>query len=116
LPPNNVLVVDDDPSIRMLIRIALSVEDGFGEVREAESGRAALTVCETFAPDVVVLDYLFPDGDAYVTAAAIRRMHPEARIVVFSAVLETKPDWADGFLGKGRVRGIADLIHLARTA
>jgi chemotaxis response regulator CheB len=116
LKPLAVLVVDDDASIRMLVRIALSVEDGFGEVREATNGREAIEICESFAPDVVVLDFWMPEVDGAQTAALIKASYPGVRIVAFSGVIEGKPDWADSFMVKGRAFGLNSLVSLARTA
>jgi chemotaxis response regulator CheB len=112
----NVLVVDDDPSIRRLLRSALSVEEGFGEIREAVNGRDALRVCRVFTPDVVLLDNWMPGSDGATTAAQLRELHPNARIVVFSGVIEGKPDWADAFVTKGESEGVDTVIDLARSA
>lgn len=112
MEPLNVLVVDDDSSIRSLLRIAFSVEEGIGEVREAEGGSQALAVCEEFRPDVVFLDYWMPSMDGDVVAARLKRMHPEARIIAFSGVLEEKPEWADQFYVKGDLPDIGLVIDL----
>lgn len=112
----NVLVVDDDPSIRRLLRSALSVEEGFGEIREAVNGRDALRVCRVFTPDVVLLDNWMPGSDGATTAARLRELHPNARIVAFSGVIEGKPDWADAFVTKGESEGVDTVIDLARSA
>lgn len=53
-----VLVVDDDPSIRRLIVVALR-RDGYAFV-EAANGREALDVMRKEHPDVVVLDLMMP--------------------------------------------------------
>ncbi len=116
MKPLNVLVVDDDPSIRLLLRIAFTVEDGFGEVREAVDGADAVRVCEEFRPDVVLLDYWMPTMDGGAAAVRIKEMHPVARIVAFSGVIEGKPEWADEFVVKGRAPGLDSLIKYARGA
>jgi chemotaxis response regulator CheB len=112
--PLNVLVVDDDPSIRALLRSALSVEDDFGEVREAVNGRDAVRVCGEFTPDVIFLDNWMPASDGATTAAQLRKLHPGARIVAFSGVIEGKPEWADAFVTKGETEGVDTVIDLAR--
>lgn len=112
MEPLKVLVVDDDRSIRSLLRIAFSVEDGIGEVREAEGGAQALSVCEEFSPDVIFLDYWMPAMDGDVVASRLREMHPDARIVAFSGVLEAKPEWADQFYVKGDLPDIERVIDI----
>jgi two-component system, OmpR family, response regulator len=59
--PPRVLVVDDEPAITDFIKLGLTRE-GF-EVETAPDGRAALTVVDRFAPDVVVLDVMMPRMD-----------------------------------------------------
>ena len=54
-----ILVVDDDPDIRALARLALT-QDGH-VVIEASSGREALALMEAEAPDLLVLDLLMPE-------------------------------------------------------
>ena len=110
----NVLLVDDDPSIRALLRSALSVEDDFGEVREAVNGREAVRICTEFTPDVILLDNWMPASDGASTAARIKELHPDARIVAFSGVIEGKPEWADAYVTKGESAEVDTVIDLAR--
>ena len=116
VPQLKVLLIDDDDSIRSLLRAALSVEDGFGEVREASNGWDAVSIASEFAPDVILLDYWMPAMDGRETAEVLRSLHPDARIVAFSGVLESKPEWADEYVVKGRAPGIDRVIDLARGA
>jgi response regulator RpfG family c-di-GMP phosphodiesterase len=58
---SRILVVDDEESVRTVLRLALQ-RDGY-DVREAEDGRAALALLPTWAPDVVVSDLLMPGVD-----------------------------------------------------
>jgi CheY-like chemotaxis protein len=79
-----VLVVEDDPEIRGVMRAALE-DDGL-EIIETGDGFEALAECERQAPGVVVLDLGLPhmSGEEFVTA--YRRLKtPEAPIVVVSA-------------------------------
>ena len=55
---SRVLVVDDDPDIRALAKLALT-QDGFAVV-EAASGKDALAAIEEQAPDLLVLDLMMP--------------------------------------------------------
>lgn len=113
--PVNVLLVDDDKAIRSLLRIAFSVEDGVGDVREAMDGMEALELCRSFKPDLVFLDYWMPAMDGASTARGIRDLHPQARIVAFSGVLDEKPEWADDLYIKGDLPDLELVIDLTRT-
>lgn len=110
-----VLVVDDDRSIRDLLGIALSFEDGVAEVRSAANGVDAVALCSHFAPDLVVLDYWMPNMDGEAAAARIRDLHPAARIVAFSGTLDDKPHWADELYVKGDLPDLELVIDLLRA-
>jgi diguanylate cyclase (GGDEF)-like protein len=65
-----VLVVDDDPVIRMLVAEALAA---IGiETQEAESGEQALAAIRNDLPDLVLLDVDMPGMDGFETCSAIR--------------------------------------------
>ena len=108
-----ILIVDDDESIRSVMRIALSLEDGVAEVRSARNGSEAVAVVRSFGPDVVVLDEEMPEMSGGVAARRIRTMAPGTRIVAFSAALQTKPDWADDHFVKGQTDDLASVIRLS---
>jgi len=57
--PAKVLVVDDEPQIRRLLRITLESE-GYA-VREADLGVTGLTEAAIYRPDLVILDLGLPD-------------------------------------------------------
>ena len=72
--PPRVLVVDDDPSLRLLMRETLATA-GF-EVTEAASGAEALQQSGEHSPDLVLLDINMPQMDGVV---ACRHMRERAR-------------------------------------
>jgi signal transduction histidine kinase/DNA-binding response OmpR family regulator len=65
-----VLIVDDDPSIRMICREVLEL--GGYQVRDAGSANAALAEARRFRPDMILLDVLMPGIDGYRAAEMIR--------------------------------------------
>lgn len=67
-----ILVVDDDPMIRVLVSEALK-QIGFA-VEEAENGREALDFLQCGQPDVVLLDVLMPEMDGFHTCQALRAL------------------------------------------
>jgi DNA-binding NarL/FixJ family response regulator len=99
-----VVVVDDNPSMRMLVGMHLRLEgwDVVGEAADAEEG---LSQVRALQPDAVVLDQELPLGPGTRVLPAMREHCPQARIVLFSAdatnqVLSEELG-ADGFLLKG---------------
>lgn len=115
MKPVNILLVDDNEAVRLIMKIVLSVEPEIGEVREAGDGNAAVKVCDDFQPDVVLLDYWMPEMDGGVAAGKIRSIHPQARIVAYSAVLDHKPEWADEYFVKDDIPDPGYLIEIARN-
>jgi len=65
-----VLIVDDDPSIRMICREVLEL--GGYQVHDAASATAALAEARRFRPDMILLDVLMPQIDGYKCAEMIR--------------------------------------------
>ncbi len=65
-----VLVVDDEPSIVDAVATALRYE-GF-DVREATTGRAALAAAQEDPPDLMVLDIMLPDLDGLEVTRRMR--------------------------------------------
>ena len=66
-----VLLVDDDPDIRELMALMLSVCGA--AVRTVASARGAVVACDEHAPDVIVSDLSMPQDDGYTLLQAIRR-------------------------------------------
>jgi len=79
-----VLVVDDDPDYRLLVRLALAPDSGFEVVAEAGDGGAAVAEAARERPDLVLLDCTLPGSDAFDVLPALRAAAPEARIVLVS--------------------------------
>ncbi|MGB5605739.1 MAG: EAL domain-containing protein, partial [Gammaproteobacteria bacterium] len=66
-----VLVVDDDPMIRMLVTRSLH-KKGFA-VTEAADGNAALAVLDNCQPDVILMDVLMPGMDGFQACEELRK-------------------------------------------
>jgi len=66
-----ILIVDDDPHIRDVVRFALE-KAGF-QTREAEDGRRALERIAAEPPDLIVLDIRMPELDGTEVCRQLRR-------------------------------------------
>ena len=66
----NVLIIDDDPSIRELLELFL--KRGYQVVAQATNGEEGVRLATTTNPDVVVLDYIMPNMNGDEVATAIR--------------------------------------------
>ncbi|MDT8304466.1 MAG: response regulator [Anaerolineae bacterium] len=84
----SVLVVDDEPMARTLLRLML-VRAGF-EVSEAEDGYDALEKIEAELPDLVILDVMMPGMDGFSVCRAVRESARTAQLPVI--MLSAKTD------------------------
>ncbi len=82
----SVLVVEDDARIRAVMRMSLE-EEGY-EVREAESGEAALRSFAARVPDIVLVDLMLPDMSGFEVCRSLRQ-GSGVPIVVVSARADT---------------------------
>lgn len=84
-----VLVVDDHTVIRKGLCLLLSDEKyGIEVVGEAADGREAIDKSRALAPDVTLLDLAMPGMGGLEAIPAIRRDHPEARILILTSFAE----------------------------
>lgn len=100
-----VMVVDDEPLVRLSLRRAL--EKRGHEVRECEDGQAGLEVWNAFSPQLVFLDVLMPRMSG---PQLLKSISPElrslAKVVLMSAfageydLLKAKSLGADVFVAK----------------
>jgi two-component system KDP operon response regulator KdpE len=65
-----ILVVDDEPQIRRLLRVALGAQDF--DMVEAENAALALKAVTLDRPDLVILDLGLPDGSGYDVIEKVR--------------------------------------------
>ena len=99
-----MLVVDDDPQVREVVRINLELE-GYA-VREAANGEEGLAALEEEAPDLILLDVLMPQVDGWEMLRRVQERHGVGSIpvVMFSGQLEAGDEaverGAQGFVGK----------------
>ncbi|MBU2500164.1 MAG: response regulator [bacterium] len=91
-----ILVADDDPHIRRILRYLLE-QDGF-EVKVAADGDEAWKAVAAFQPDLVLLDLMMPQMDGFSVLEIIRAGFETARLPVI--LLTAKGEVSD------RVRGL----------
>ena len=81
--PRRVLVIDDEPPIRKLLRVGLSAH-GY-QIMEASSGKMALEFLGGQTPDLIVLDLGLPDMQGHELLRTIRARNDSVPIVVLSS-------------------------------
>ncbi len=88
--PISVVVCDDVPELRRLLREVLEEDEGMHVVGEAADGRQAVEVIEQLQPDVVILDLSMPELDGLEAIPLIHQVAPGAEICIFSGFEEGK--------------------------
>lgn len=83
--PLRVLIADDEPDVRLLLRLALRNHD-ITITGEAADGLEVLDAVVADTPDAVVLDLLMPRMNGFEVIPELRRSHPQVGIVAYSAV------------------------------
>jgi CheY-like chemotaxis protein len=84
-----ILVVEDNLRFReVLLQLLKPCADA---VYECEDGREAITLYDTYRPDLVLMDIRLKDSDGIATTREIVSTHPQARVVIVT-------DYADAEL------------------
>ena len=79
-----ILVVDDDPTLRLTVRAALSVRDYV--VHEAPDGQEAVAMCERQGPyDAVILDVNMPKMNGLEALCHIKEKNPKTFCIILTA-------------------------------
>jgi DNA-binding NarL/FixJ family response regulator len=84
--PLRVLVVDDEPDLRMLLRIGLDYSPEIQVAGEAADGQEAIELISRESIDAVLLDVGMPRMDGIDAARHIRSISPDTKIIVLSAL------------------------------
>lgn len=84
MKPYKILVVDDEDSIRTVVRTMLN-RDG-RQLVVAARGKEALTIFQKERPDLTILDIDMPDIGGITVLRQIRALDPRAKVIVFTGV------------------------------
>ncbi len=104
-----VLIVDDEPALRSVIRAVLS-DEGY-EVLEAPHGMAMLELLSRQRPDLVLLDVMMPGGDGREAYRELRARPDLVDIPVVMMSAAVRPNGLDPSI-TGYLRKPFDLGHL----
>ena len=96
-----ILIVDDDPVYRQMIKAMLSEDSRFDVIGEATNGEEAVRLAAQLQPEIVTMDIRMPRMSGLNAANAILSERPETAIVFVSAFGGEKIDI-------GGARGLID--------
>ncbi|MBK5307716.1 MAG: response regulator [Frankiaceae bacterium] len=109
------LIVDDEPDMRLLIGMSLTLDGACEVTAEAADGEQALEAWARDRPDVIVLDMRMPGLSGLDVARRIFAIDPEQPIVICSAYLDDA-DRAEAYrIGVVACIDKTDLSHLAEV-
>jgi CheY-like chemotaxis protein len=97
-----VLVIDDEPDVRWLLR--LSLERVGHEVLLAEDGLRGVAMAQKQRPDAIVLDLMMPVMDGYGVLRALEKDERTARVPVVVLTAKAIPEEEDRATAAGAVR------------
>ena len=89
-----ILNVNDHSATRYVWNLTLT-NAGY-QVRDAETGRAALQLIEEYAPHLVLLDVRLPDIDGFTLCQRIKSLHPLLPVLMASAWFTNSKDYVTG--------------------
>ena len=101
----HILLAEDEPDLRELVRISLAVVGGL-EVTVCEDGGQALAAFDSIRHDLVVLDVTMPGIDGPETLARLRRLPGGERVPVVFLTARQQPEDNRAFLAMGALHVI----------
>ena len=82
--PYHILIVEDDESLRELLRVSL---EGQGyQISVAKHGREACYMATEFHPDLVITDIFMPEMDGLVVIQQLSKLPAPPKIIAISGV------------------------------
>ena len=97
-----VLFCDDNEPMRALLRVVVELRPSLRVVGEAADGHEAIHEATRLQPDVILLDLAMPRRTGLDVLPELRRIAPEARVIVFSGF--STASVAEGAIDLGAVR------------
>ncbi|MEO2107609.1 MAG: response regulator transcription factor [Actinomycetota bacterium] len=121
-PSLRVVIADDEPDLRLLLRMQLDRHQGFEVVGEAADGSQAVEQVKNTDAEVVVMDLLMPGTSGFEAIAMLAEQAPTVGIVAYTAVAgdfvrtEMKRIGVELVLKSGDIGPLADALRRAAPA
>jgi DNA-binding NarL/FixJ family response regulator len=80
----SVLICDDNEAMRALLRVVVELRSTLRVAGEAADGHDAIREATELQPDVILLDLAMPRRTGLEVLPELRRVAPEARVIIFS--------------------------------
>ena len=117
-----LLIVDDDPMMRLGLTAALSQQADFTIVGEATDGRQGIDQASKLKPDIVLMDVGMPGMDGIEATQTLKAQFPDMRVVMLTShtdeteIIAALSSGADAYCVKGAdVEALANVIRVAAS-
>ena len=88
---SGILICDDNPNIRYLLRVFVESQTPFKICGEANHGADAIDKARKLQPDLILLDLSMPVMTGAEAASVIKAMLPRTKIILFSMHMDNVP-------------------------
>jgi len=114
-----ILIVDDNPIFRKVLRVALSSGMPGIRIEEAGDGDEAILKIESHKPHLILMDIRLPGENGLLLTSRIKGLHPDIRVLMISSC--RGPEYgqasfqhgADGFFCKKDAKA-EEIVEAAR--
>jgi DNA-binding NarL/FixJ family response regulator len=86
-----ILICDDNPNIRYLLRVFVETQTPFKICGEAGHGTEAIDKAQRLQPDLILLDLAMPVMTGAEAASVLKAMLPRTKIILFSMHMDSVP-------------------------
>jgi DNA-binding NarL/FixJ family response regulator len=86
-----ILIADDNPNIRYLLRVFIESQTAFKVCGEAGHGTEAIEKAKKLQPELILLDLNMPVMNGGEAAGVLKAMLPRTKIILFSMHMDSVP-------------------------
>ena len=86
----NILVIDDEQSIRKLLTLMLKKENH--DIQTACDGKQGIRMAKELSPDLVITDLIMPEKEGLETIREIKEFNPDIKIIAISGGGVVQPE------------------------
>ncbi|MGD1951714.1 MAG: response regulator [Leptolyngbyaceae cyanobacterium] len=120
--PLTVLIVEDDPMMRLGLTHSLAPKSDINVIGEASDGYQGVTMAQSHRPNIVLMDVGMPRLDGIAATQQIKQLLPDIRVVIFTShtdqteVIAALSSGADAYCIKGtNIDTLMQAVDVAAT-
>ena len=102
---NRIFIIDDDISIRTMLRFIIEKNSLGDIIEELSSGHNAAELIKIYNPDIVLIDFLLPEKDGVEIIKECIKNGYRGKFIMISQVKDS------GMIGEAYKQGVLFFIH-----